>query len=210
MLATSLYLIVILTSFIAILEIVKKKKMRFPSATLFLCVCLGVCLIAQSIHPELLLQFERNTLEVQGGQWWRIFTALFFQDGGVSGGLYNIFFLALIGVFTERMWKRSHWLLIYFGTGLIAECVALSWQPIGAGNSIAVFGLAASALSYTLFKKVSGRASVFADIAAFAALGLVLLGDIHGAAYFIGAVVSLLIIIILLIQSNNKTNQKTS
>ena len=40
------------------------------------------------------------------------------------------------------MFSRPRWLLHYFGIGLAVEVLAYSWQPTGAGNSIAVCGLA--------------------------------------------------------------------
>jgi hypothetical protein len=48
----------------------------------------------------------------------------------------------LIGAAAEQVLSRPRWLVHYFGIGLAVEVLAYSWQPTGAGNSIAVCGLA--------------------------------------------------------------------
>src|SRR3569623_647704 len=86
-------------------------EMRVPYATLLLCVALAVCLLVQLAAPAALLLFERDAGAIGSGEWWRILTALFFQDGGLRGGASNIFFLANIGSLEELMVRRKHWLL---------------------------------------------------------------------------------------------------
>lgn len=46
---------------------------------------------------------------------------------------------------------RPSWLLHYFGTGVATELVVCAWQSTGAGNSIAICGLA-GALAVTLWR----------------------------------------------------------
>jgi len=73
------------------------------------------------------------------GQWWRTVTALFVQDGGVLGTVSNLAFLALLA---ERLAGPRWWLVACFGAGLAGELAGYAWQPTGAGNSVAVCGLA--------------------------------------------------------------------
>ena len=96
--------------------------------------------IAQHIVPGLLGQLERSPAGLHG-QWWRIGTALFVQDGGLAGLVSNLVFLAVIGAAAEHVCTRRRWVVQYFGTGLLAELVGYAWQPIGGGNSIAICGL---------------------------------------------------------------------
>jgi hypothetical protein len=42
-------------------------------------------LVLQLVFPQLLTQSMRNTTHFLKGEWWRIITALFFQDGGWAG-----------------------------------------------------------------------------------------------------------------------------
>jgi membrane associated rhomboid family serine protease len=185
-----LYIGVLVTSVVAGQNNVPKGPKRIPYATILVCIPLVICLVLQYLHPSLLTTFERNTFYIQQGQWWRILTALFFQDGGISGGLFNIVFFMKIGSLAEQMWNKFTWIIIYFGTGILAECVALFWQPTGAGNSIAIFGLAASILVFVLIRTNHLFTRACCVLGVILACVLLLERDIHGAAFFIGVVIS--------------------
>jgi membrane associated rhomboid family serine protease len=114
---------------------------RSPLLTLGVLAVTAVTGLAQVADPGLLTRLERIPAELHG-DWWRVATALFVQDGGVAGAVSNLAFLGLIGVAAEQVLSRPRWLLHYFGIGLAVEVLAYSWQPTGAGNSIAVCGLA--------------------------------------------------------------------
>jgi membrane associated rhomboid family serine protease len=114
---------------------------RAPLLTLGVLSLTAGASLAQAADRDLLTRFERTPAELHG-DWWRIATALFFQDGGLVGAASNLAFLGLIGVAAEQVLSRPRWLLHYFGIGLAVEVLAYSWQPTGAGNSIAVCGLA--------------------------------------------------------------------
>jgi membrane associated rhomboid family serine protease len=105
--------------------------------------------LAQAADRDLLSRFERTPAELHG-DWWRIATALFLQDGGVVGAVSNLAFLGLIGVAAEQVLSRPRWLLHYFGIGLAVEVLAYCWQPTGAGNSIAVCALAGGVAAASL------------------------------------------------------------
>jgi membrane associated rhomboid family serine protease len=96
---------------------------------------------AQFADHAILTGLERTPAGLSG-DWWRSFTALFVQDGGLPGTLFNLAFLLVIGSVAEQVFSRRRWLLLYFIPGLAGEFVAYSWQPTGAGNSVAVCGLA--------------------------------------------------------------------
>jgi membrane associated rhomboid family serine protease len=177
----------------AAFRIADLKRKRVPYLTILICLALGACLILQALHPAALLMFERNAAAIGAGEWWRIGAALFFQDGGVSGGVSNIFFLAIIGSLAEQVWKRRYWLALYIGAGVAAEFVALAWQPIGAGNSVAVFGLAAGICAYSFAEKTGLAVRILSAISAACAGALLVQLDIHGAAFYIGMGISALL-----------------
>ena len=114
---------------------------RFPAVTAVVFSVTAVTSVLGLAVPEGLDALER-TPEGLGGQWWRTFTALFVQDGGVLGTVSNLAFLALLGVLAERLVGPRWWLVAYFGAGLAGELAGYAWQPTGAGNSVAVCGLA--------------------------------------------------------------------
>lgn len=159
---------------------------RKPWLTLAIAALVALALAAQEAWPGLLPLFQRDAAAIAQGQIYRLFAALWFQDGWLEGGLFNLAMLALIGFWAEQVWPRWIWLTLYLGIGLVVECLALVWQPVGAGNSIAFFGLAGSLLA-TVWDK--GRAGVLLMIIGQLAIWLLCFrDDIHGAAALLGLV----------------------
>ena len=76
------------------------------------------------------------------GQAWRWVTSLLVQDGGWVGTASNVVFLVLLGAAAERVVSRRTWVLGYLLAGLVGQLAGQFWQPYGAGNSVAVCGLA--------------------------------------------------------------------
>ena len=163
---------------------------KIPWATLTIVVVLIASLALQVLFPPLLTMCMRNTGLVLKGEWWRIFTTLFFQDGGLTGGIANIVGLLFIGTVAEQFWTRRKWLIIFFVGGVLSELVALAWQPTGAGNSIANFCLAAGVTIICM----NDHTSITVRITAILSLGigilLLAIKDIHGAALMIGLIVA--------------------
>jgi membrane associated rhomboid family serine protease len=95
------------------------------------------------------------------GDWWRTFTSLFVQDGGVAGTVSNLAFLLVMGVLAEQVLSAWQWLVCYFGAGLVGELAGYAWQPRGAGNSVAICGLAGA---LTVALAVEARVPRFAPV----------------------------------------------
>jgi membrane associated rhomboid family serine protease len=114
---------------------------RFPGVTAAVFGLTTASNLLQFVVPGLLRHLERSPAGLHG-DWWRTVTALFTQDGGVAGTLSNLAFLVAVGVIAEQVLSRPRWLLCYFGAGLVGEFAGYGWQPYGAGNSVAICGLA--------------------------------------------------------------------
>jgi membrane associated rhomboid family serine protease len=114
---------------------------RFPLVTAAVFGLTAASNLLQFVVPGLLRHLERSPAGLHG-DWWRTVTALFAQDGGVAGTLSNLAFLVAVGVLAEQVVSRPRWLLCYFGAGLVGEFAGYGWQPYGAGNSVAICGLA--------------------------------------------------------------------
>lgn len=166
---------------------------RFPWLTLSIMLVLAVALAAQILAPELLPRFQREASAIGRGDTYRLFTALWFQDGGLTGGAFNLVMLFFVGSAAERVWTRRAWLLVYFGVGLGAELLALWWQPIGAGNSVAFFGLAGSMLVPRGQATRPWVVGTLQLLGLAAGVALALGHDIHGAALLAGAVFGLIL-----------------
>lgn len=142
----------------------------------------------QLFYPQLFISLRRDTALILSGEYWRMITALFVQDGGTLGAIYNIFALLLIGGLAEQFLKRGMWIMIFFASGILSNGIALLWQPVGAGNSVANFALTGGILLLTTLSQ--NKASRFTGMLGFFFAGaLLVMKDIHGAAVFIGAVI---------------------
>lgn len=167
---------------------------RIPYATFLLTLAIGIPTLLQFFFPAILQNFERDYARFLAGDWWRILTPLFVQDGGVSGSVFNVVSLVLVGSVAERLWGSPRWLIIFFAGSILSEIIGFAWQPIGAGNSVANFSLAASIGVLCLAFHGSRGIRVMAILALGAGMILLLIKDIHGAAMLLGVLIALILI----------------
>lgn len=82
-----------------------------------------------------------NDLILQG-QYWRFVTPIFLHANALHVGL-NMFNLAVLGVFVERLLGHMRFLLVYLVTGIISIIASFYFAPqeISVGASGAIFGL---------------------------------------------------------------------
>jgi membrane associated rhomboid family serine protease len=121
--------------------------------TLTVFVLTALPSLLQVFFPAVLTSLQR-TPAVRDGEVWRLLTSLTVQDGGWFGTISNLLFLLVIGATAERVLPRWLWLACYLAGGVTGELVGLAWQPVGAGNSVAVCGLA-GALAVVLIRAVA-------------------------------------------------------
>jgi membrane associated rhomboid family serine protease len=93
------------------------------------------------LSAPLLAALER-TSALTHGEPWRGVTSLLVQDGGVAGTVSNLGFLLAVGVAAEQVLRRPSLVGLYLGAALAGQAAGVFWQPVGAGNSIAICGLA--------------------------------------------------------------------
>ena len=161
---------------------------RAPLATAATLLVIGTVSVLQlTAFPGLLGALRRDRSAIADGQLWRLVTSLVVQDGGWPGTVFNLATLVVVGSVAESLWSRRRWVLIALTAGIGAQFWGLVVQPTGAGNSVLVFGLAASVLVRALRQgPLPSRALAVVGLLA----GTVLLvgGDLHGGAVAIGAV----------------------
>jgi rhomboid protease GluP len=159
-----------------------------PRTTLWLLTLVAVPTALQFVVPGLLPAFERNARLVGAGEWWRLLTALVVQDGGAPDATFNVLTLALVGSVAERRLGRARLVVLFLAGGIAAEVIALWWQPVGAGNSVANFSVAGG-LSVAAFTGEAPKASRPPAVLSLVACGvLAALLDIHGAAALAGGI----------------------
>jgi membrane associated rhomboid family serine protease len=179
----------------------KVGRVRSPQATLFLLLIVGIPSILQFFYPVLLVILQRDAVRILNGEWWRLVTSLFVQDGGIPGLSFNLVSLLLVGMVAEQLWNSPLTILIFFVGGIVGEIAGLAWQPIGAGNSVANFSLVGSIVVGCL----TGHPTKVVQLIGLLTLGtyilLVALHDIHGAAGTAGMLLALLLSLMVQKQS---------
>jgi hypothetical protein len=93
-------------------------------------------------------------------------------------------------VVAEQVWGCKPWTVIALAAGLGAQFWGKIVQPMGAGNSVVVFGLAASVAVLAVVRG-AGVQRLVGLISLAGAAVLLVIGDIHGGAATIGALVGL-------------------
>lgn len=178
---------------------------------LWAAVALGALL--QWLSPSLLDHAARDADAIADGQWWRLVTSMFFQDGGLLGALFNLFILgitlALVGPLLGPL--RS---VVVFGVCGVAGnllSIATGWAEWGAGNSMATLGLLATAVAATSLQPPGGvgRWLRLALVVA-AGAGLVLQQDHHGPAIGFGLALGLLWLIVAPASGQERSVESTA
>ena len=176
----------------AVAPAVRARRRPFvPRLTGAVLAVLIACAFAQIRFPSLLALAERNRM-VERGHVWRLLTAPWFQDGGWSGGVLNLFMLVVVGWVAESELNRRCWIAAYACGALAGGLAGLAWQPIGAGNSIAVLGLAGAVFAARALRAQSLRERLSGAWPLLICLAMAGLRDIHGAAGLAGALVGLI------------------
>jgi membrane associated rhomboid family serine protease len=103
-------------------------------------------LLELKIAPGMLAAMKRSGMSTGLAEPWRIVTALLVQDGGWAGMAFNLTILAWIGIQAESAWGVGRWTLIAMCSGIGVQAWGWLVQPVGAGNSVLAYGLAASLL----------------------------------------------------------------
>jgi len=104
-----------------------------------------------SLSPDIRVQWALGLMDprmiLQGGEWWRLVTAVF-----VHLGILHLFFngLALwyVGPLAQRIFGTARAFLLFLGTGLAGNLASLLFGIGGGGASGALFGWIGAALYF--------------------------------------------------------------
>jgi len=169
------------------------KKVPFLTLTVF--VLTAAFSVAGLVRPAFEEALARVPDRIADGEWYRWVTSLVVQDGGALGTVSNLAFLLIIGTLVERRLGRWRWLLYYLGGALVGQVTGYLAGTVGAGNSIAICGLA-GALVVAYARGAAGRldaavATFFLLLVSADAFGS---GTTSAIAYAVAAVVGGLLI----------------
>ena len=170
-------------------------RRRWPVFSLALIGVTAIISILQLIHPELLSAWQRDPYAVRSGEWWRLFTALFVQPGGLSQILANGLLMLLFVPLGERLYG-SKVLVVYFAAGVSGQIVDFLWNSGSGGSSTALFGVMGSLLIYIILNRARllRPFQFIAHLGLLAAVVLIVLRDGHGVGLVIGAAVASLLV----------------
>ncbi|MEV0161151.1 rhomboid family intramembrane serine protease [Nonomuraea fuscirosea] len=113
-----------------------------PFLTVAVFVITAVPSLLQFVLPGLEPALMRDPAAIAGGEWWRLATSLVVQDSGAIGTLFNLGFLAVLGYVAERALGRGRWVVLYLSGAVAGEAAGFLLDQPGAGNSVALCGLA--------------------------------------------------------------------
>lgn len=87
--------------------------------------------------------------DTQGGQWWRLLSAVFIHFGLVHI-VFNMLVLVQNGRLAERVYGSVRFIAIYLFAGILGSEVSLLWHPgvNSAGASGAIFGVIGAVLAW--------------------------------------------------------------
>ncbi|SFS09778.1 Membrane associated serine protease, rhomboid family [Granulicella pectinivorans] len=88
------------------------------------------------------------------GEWWRILTSTFLHFGILHIGM-NMYILYQVGPFTELLYGRTRFLILYLLAGLGGSIVSLAIHPLttSAGASGAIFGVYGALLAFLVVQR---------------------------------------------------------
>lgn len=152
-----------------------------PIAILFLVIFIP-SFIQVFLWNDLYLYLNRDAALIADGQLWRLITPVMVQSGNVSGLAFNFAcFLILVPLAAKILGTRLTLVLFFVGAAA-GEVAGLFWLPVGGGNSVGNYGVAAGLLAYAaMYGNLSLRVlAVSASVVTIMALSLM---DIHSASY---------------------------
>lgn len=92
-------------------------------------------------RTEDLVKFGALTSQISDGEYWRIISSMF-MHGGIMHLFQNMVVLGIVGFFSENIFGKKRFVLIYFLSGIVAAIFSLLWHQgnvilVGASGAIA-------------------------------------------------------------------------
>jgi membrane associated rhomboid family serine protease len=165
------------------------------AAGALLWLAVAVPSTVQLVAPGLLDALARNPDLIQDGEFWRLLTSAFVQDGGVPGTLFNLTVLGVVVVSSGPVWGGARlWLLFLVGAVGCNLLDVAFFGSTGAGNSMATFTIAAATVALAL-RRGEGRRAGVVRLVVLLAVGTTLLvtRDHHGFSVLLGVPLGLVV-----------------
>jgi rhomboid protease GluP len=176
-------------------RLLRGRRRRTPGLAVAAVLVIGIPSLLQFAVPALGRALERDPAQTLGhGQWWRPVTALLAQDGGPIAAVFGLLVIAYVVVVAEQAWGRGRTLLVFLGTSVVVNLVALAWGARGGGSSFAVDGLMLALLVRSALARPDPAIRIVAVVAVLIGAALAIARDAHGLAMLVGTAIGLLIV----------------
>jgi len=154
-----------------------KEKFRFYFLWLSL-ICIGV-FILQNLPgiPGFTEMFVLNSKAIYNIEKWRFISAIFLH-GSITHLAYNLFALLFFGGLLEKLIGSKKFLLVFFGSGIIANIISVWFYPSSLGASGAIMGIIGA---LALIRPMMMVWAFGLILPMFIAAGLWIAGDVLGA-----------------------------
>jgi rhomboid protease GluP len=167
------------------------RTLRMPWVTLAI-FAVTLLVGAFAVFDDAILDaIRRYPDRLQSGEWWRLFTPLVGQDGGLSGLIFNLVILLAVGAVVENLFGWKLLLITYLSAGILSEVAAYTIMPDQgfAGNSVANFGLIGLVCAFGVLS--SSGARLTGALGLIGGVVLLVLWDLHGIGFAVGALIGL-------------------
>jgi membrane associated rhomboid family serine protease len=165
---------------------------RISVATTIVLAVTTVITLFQLLYPEVLEVLKRRPGCLAAGEWWRIVSPLFVHSQGWPHLLFNLAWIAYVGVVVERLFGSRRWLVLYFVPGMIGEFVGFAWKPDGAGSSLGGSGLLGALCVWIILARPAWRWQyrIWGMLGLVGAAILCAFSDLHGPPILAGALIA--------------------
>lgn len=165
---------------------------RLVPALTLLILAVSLVTIYQGWHDQAFYDLmRRNPDRLHQGEWWRIASPLLVDRDKILLQVPNFLGILIFGTAIERSAGRLWMLTAFLAGGIAGQLAAYAWAPPGAGNSVAMLGLAGCAL--IAFTRPAR--AILATAAILTAIYFTYHQDMHGPAALAGIAVGLLIML---------------
>lgn len=166
-----------------------RERRDLPVVTASVLLVTSAVTAANVFVPGIARTLRRDPTKLSAGEWWRLVTPLFVQTDRWWQILAVFALVAIVGVAFERHFGGRRWLLVYFGSGFVAEIVGYAWQPYGSGASVGGAGLLGGLFVWLAVRGdgLPWRIRFWGPTGLVGAVVLVALHDIHGPPVLVGA-----------------------
>lgn len=173
---------------------------RPPGGAVALWAAVAIVSVTQFVVSGWLDALMRDPDQIrEHGQVWRLGTAMFVQDGGVPGTVFNLVVLAVVAVPAARYFGSGLLWALFLGLGIVFNLIGTLYGSSGAGNSGATMAVACALVGHTFGAWLRDRRLVETREALFCLIPLVVGAaawawfDYHGEAEVVGWLVGLVL-----------------